>query len=127
MAAMFSRRALRRGLGEADVLHLYRTLLDRDPLRAEVVAQLAVTRDWRALLSAITASDEFRNGRPTAAVALRDVVVNIWHPDLAAWGHPAGTWTGDREAVMGEQGFTFLVRGTNSVAAQYRAGFPLPE
>ena len=127
MAAMFSRRALRRGLGEADVLHLYRTLLDRDPLRAEVVAQLAVTRDWRALLSAITASDEFRNGRPTAAVALRDVVVNIWHPDLAAWGHPAGTWTGDREAVMGEQGFTFLVRGTNSVADQYRAGFPLPE
>src|SRR5665647_1565299 len=86
MAAMFSRRALRRGLGEADVLHLYRTLLDRDPLRAEVVAQLAVTRDWRALLRAITASDEFRNGRPTAAVALRDVVVNIWHPDLARGG-----------------------------------------
>jgi len=125
MTAMFT-RVLHRNLGESDVAHLYRTLLGREPGRSETAAQLATARDWRTLLSAIVGSDEFRNGRPTPAVPSTDVRVNTWHRDLAEWGHPSGTWSGDREAVMGAQGFTFLVRGTNSVVDQYQDSYRLP-
>ena len=127
MTAMFARRLLRGGIGGADVHLLYRSLLGREPEPAEVSAQLAATRDWWVLLSAITASEEFRNGRPTAAVPRKDVPVNVWHPDLARWTTPPGTWSTDREAVMGRDGFAFLAEGTNSVAAQYSSTRELPE
>lgn len=127
MTAMLARRLARGAMGAADVQLLYRSLLGREPEPAEVSAQLAATRDWWVLLSTITASDEFRNGRPTAAVPRKDVPVNVWHPDLARWGHPPGTWSADREAVMGQDGVVFLARGTNSIASQYSSSHELPE
>ena len=127
MTGMFARRLPRGVIGGADVHLLYRSLLGREPEPAEVSAQLAATRDWWVLLSAITASEEFRNGRPTAAVPRKDVPVNVWHPDLARWTTAPGTWSDDREAVMGRDGFTFLAEGTNSVAAQYSSTRRLPD
>lgn len=124
---MFARRLARGAIGSADVQLIYRSLLGRDAEPAEVAAQLAATRDWWVLLSAVAASDEFRNGRPTAAVPRKDVPVNVWHPDLARWGTAPGTWSDDHEAIMGEDGYVFLVKGTNSVASQYSAARRLPD
>lgn len=114
-------------MGAADVQLLYRSLLGREAASAEVASQLAATRDWWRLLSTITASDEFRDGRPTAAMPRKDVPVNVWHPDLARWGHPPGTWSDDHEAVMGRDGIVFLAGGTNSIASQYQTAYTLPE
>lgn len=114
-------------LADGDVALLYRLLLGRTPSADEIAAQRRATDDWRVLLAAIVASDEHRMHRATA-FGPNDTVrrVNVWHPELASWGHQAGTYSSDGEAVMGRDGFVFLVRGTNSVLDQFQLDFELP-
>ena len=117
------------GLAPEDVAGLYRSLLGRSPSTDEVASQRAATDDWRALLASIAASDEYKAawsaGRQRGGAA-DQALVNVWHPDLSRFGHPAGTWSRDGQAVMGKEGWIFLARGSNSVLDQYQSDFSLP-
>ena len=106
---------------------LYRDLLGRTPSREEVADQLASTSDWRVLVAIIVGSDEYHARRPADSAPRTRPVVNIWHPQLAAFGHQPGLWSDDGEAVIGTDGWLFLARGTNAVLDQYRPDFPLPD
>ena len=110
------------GLTYAGVVHLYEGLLRRTPSRDEVEAQLAATTDWRYLLSAIAASDEYaaqKRQEPSATIP----TVNIWHPELAVHAHRTGTLSEDGSTLVGLDGWLFLIKGSNSVLEQYQSTF----
>lgn len=104
------------------VVHLYESLLGRTPSQDEVRAQLAATTDWRVLLSAVAASDEYaaqKRQEPSTMIP----TVNIWHPELAVHTHRAGTLSDDGSTLVGLNGWLFLIKGSNSVLDQYQSAF----
>lgn len=115
-----------RCLEAADVVLLYTELLGRPPSDEEVGHQLGAALDLRALLQAILVSPEYRGRRDHPPMPALPSIVNVWHEDLAALGHQAGTWSDDGVAVMGREGWVFLGSGTNAVLDQYRGAFELP-
>ena len=117
------------GLTPAGVRCIYETLLGRSPSADEVTAQLAATTEWSVLLRAVAESDEYRAARAMSGHRTDDVGtprVNTWHPDLARFSHPEGMWSLDGEAVVGQEGWIFLGRGTNAVLEQHQPDFVLP-
>lgn len=109
---------------------MYERLLGRTPSEPEVSGQVTATQDWRVLLGAMIDSSEYRaahsspGNEPSRASATR---INAWHPDSAGFTQPPGTWSHDDKAVMGDEGWIYLARGSNSVADQYRPGFELAD
>jgi alginate O-acetyltransferase complex protein AlgJ len=113
----------------ADVIRVYRTLLGRSPSGQEAADQLAASTDWRVLLDVVASSDEYRVSHLASVPRQGEAdspLVNIWHPELQRFAHPPGAWSQDGQAIVGKDGWVFLVRGSNSVADQYQLDYKLP-
>lgn len=114
-------------LTREQVVAVYRQLLDRLPSEEEVAHQLATLPTLEALLRVALDSDEYaarlaaEHGRRAAPPA---TVANVFHPELAAWGHPPGTRSPDGDAVVGQAGWLFLCGGTNANLGQYVGEVP---
>lgn len=112
--------------GSQDLVHAshvrlaYRALLGREATAEEVRIQLAGLTTTGQLLDILTASPEFTG---TARVLLDPQTgparANIWHEDLAEWGHPVGSTSPDGVAVVGQRGWLFIQGGSNSNLAQH--------
>lgn len=105
-------------LTREQVVSVYRQVLGRTPREQEIEHQLATLPTLDAMLRVALDSDEYRLRHPAAP---RDVphVANVFHPDLAAWGHPAGYRSDDGIAIVGREGWLFLCGGTNANLGQY--------
>jgi alginate O-acetyltransferase complex protein AlgJ len=108
-------------LTREQVVSVYRQVLGRTPSEQEVDNQLAAMLTLDGLLRVALDSDEY-------AARLREsdtdstripAVVNVFHPDLAQWGLPPGTRSGDEIAIIGHEGWLFLCGGTNANLGQY--------
>jgi hypothetical protein len=108
-------------LTRAQVISVYRQVLGRTPGEDEVEHQLAGPRTLDEMLRVALDSEEY-------AARLREAgqrsprsptVVNTFHPDLAAWGHPVGRRSDDGIAIVGHDGWLFLCGGTNANLGQY--------
>jgi hypothetical protein len=108
-------------LTREQVLSVYRQVLGRTPSKQEIEDQLAATGTLDGLLRVALDSDEYaaqlreRGADSSRAPAL----VNVFHPDLAAWGLPPGTRSDDGIAIVGHEGWLFLCGGTNANLGQY--------
>lgn len=109
------------GLTREQVVSVYRQVLDRTPREEEIDAQLAALSTLDGLLRVALDSDEYaaRQGDRGASTARMPAVVNIFHPDLAAWGLQPGTRSNDEIAIVGHEGWLFLCGGTNANLGQY--------
>ncbi|MEA2220493.1 MAG: alginate O-acetyltransferase complex protein AlgJ [Solirubrobacteraceae bacterium] len=110
------------GLTPDDVRAIYRELLERDALAGEVQAQMATCRTAGELVHVVHASEEYEmrlRARGKAALVERPRV-NVWHPDLAGWTHPPGTVSEDGTAIVGHEGWLFILSGSNSTLVQHR-------
>jgi len=109
-------------LTREQILAVYRQVLEREPREDEIQAQLAGAPDLEALLRIALESEEYaerlRQRGLTAPSGTRPVV-NVYHPDLAQWGLPAGTRSEDGIAIVGREGWLFLCGGTNANLGQY--------
>ena len=108
-------------LTREQVLSVYRQVLGRTPAEHEIAHQLAEAPSLDALLRVALDSDEYATRQQEVgrrAVRERSVV-NIWHPELAAWTHPPGRRSADGIAVVGRDGWLFLCGGTNANLGQY--------
>jgi hypothetical protein len=108
-------------LTREQVASVYQQLLGRPPSEREVDDQLAAMPTLDDLLRVALESDEYaaqlREHR--ADISRAPAVVNVFHPDLAPWGLPPGTRSGDEIAVVGHEGWLFLCGGTNANLGQY--------
>jgi hypothetical protein len=107
-------------LTREQVIAVYRQVLGRLPSEDEIAEQLAAG-DLDNLLRIAIESEEYavrlRNRRAESA---RDPTqVNVFHPDLAQWGLPAGTRSEDGAAIVGREGWLFLCGGSNANLGQY--------
>jgi alginate O-acetyltransferase complex protein AlgJ len=104
------------------VISVYRQVLGRHPQEAEIQHQLNTLPSLDAMLRVALDSDEYaarltpEQRRPPTR---RPSVVNVFHPDLAEWGHPAGRRSDDGDAIVGREGWLFLCGGTNANLGQY--------
>ncbi|HEV7615617.1 MAG TPA: hypothetical protein VGO36_05255 [Solirubrobacterales bacterium] len=106
-------------LTREQVISVYREVLGRTPSEADIDHQLATAPTLDALLRLALDSDEF--GAQQEARRQRDApaLVNVFHPDLAAWSLPPGTRSADDVAIVGREGWLFLCGGTNANLGQY--------
>jgi alginate O-acetyltransferase complex protein AlgJ len=96
---------------------VYEEILGRMPDDAEVESQLGQP-GLAAMIRLALDSPEYKGRqRMSVAAAAGPPVVNIYHPDLAAYGLPPGTRSDD--AIVGNDGFLFLYRGSNANLEQY--------
>jgi hypothetical protein len=117
----------REGLTAAQVAAAYRQMLGREPTPADIEAQLALP-DLDTLLRVVLDSDEY--AARLAEVGARSVrdptVVNVYHPDLEAFGTPPGTKSPDGNAIVGRGGQLLLCGGTNAVLDQFTGDQRMP-
>jgi len=108
-------------LTREQVVSVYRQVLGRTPGEEEIVQQLEAAGSLDGMLRTALESDEYAARlRDRGAGATRDpAFVNIFHPDLAAWGFPPGTRSSDGIAIVGREGWLFLCGGTNANLGQY--------
>jgi hypothetical protein len=102
-----------------EVVAVYRQLLGREPSEEEVAHQLAASSTLEALLRAVLDSEEYATRIRQQIAAQTGAVVNVYHPDLAAWGPAPGTRSDDGVAIVGHHGWLFLCGGTNANLGQY--------
>lgn len=103
------------------VISVYRQVLDREPSEPEIDAQMTAVGNLEELLRIALESEEYavRLRERGAGTGRQPASVNVYHPDLAAWGLPPGTRSGDEIAVVGDDGWLFLRGGTNANLGQY--------
>jgi hypothetical protein len=101
------------------VISVYRQVLGRTPREDEVDQQLETMPTLEALLRVALDSEEYTEQQREAARARTPAAVNVFHPDLAAWGLPPGTRSHDGVAIVGHEGWLFLCGGTNANLGQY--------
>jgi alginate O-acetyltransferase complex protein AlgJ len=106
-------------LTREQVIAVYEQVLQRTPREDEIEHQLATMPTLEALLRVALDSDEYAGQLRAAERAAVPAVVNVFHPDLAAWGLPPGTRSGDEIAIVGHDGWLFLCGGTNANLGQY--------
>lgn len=106
-------------LTAAQVRAVYKEVLGRTPREDEVEHQLAAMPSLDALLRVALDSDEYAEKQREEMRATVPAVVNVFHPDLAAWGPPPGTRSEDGVAIVGHDGWLFLCGGTNANLGQY--------
>lgn len=106
-------------LTREQVISVYREVLGRTPREDEIEQQLATMPDLDGLLRVALDSEEYAEREREAARAAVPPVVNIFHPDLAAWTLPPGTRSEDGVAIVGHEGWLFLCGGTNANLGQY--------
>lgn len=102
-----------------EVLAVYRQLLGRDPTEGEIAHQLGTMGSLEEMLRVVLASEEYETRTRQRIAAQTEAVVNVYHPDLAAWGLPPGTRSDDGIAIVGHNGWLFLCGGTNANLGQY--------
>jgi alginate O-acetyltransferase complex protein AlgJ len=102
-----------------EVLAVYRQLLGRDPTEEEVAHQVGTMGTLEEMLRVVLDSEEYETRTRQRIAAQTGAVVNVYHPDLAAWGPPPGTRSDDGIAIVGHQGWLFLCGGTNANLGQY--------
>lgn len=100
---------------------MYRQVLGRTPAEHEIEHQLAGLRTLDEMLRIALDSEEYamRLREAGRRAPRRQTVVNAWHPELAAWGHPVGQRSDDGIAIVGREGWLFLCGGTNANLGQY--------
>lgn len=101
------------------VASVYRQVLGREASEAEIAGQLAGAPTLDAMLRIALDSEEYAERLKAAASRAPGAVVNVFHPDLAAWGLPPGTRSEDGVAIVGHEGWLFLCGGTNANLGQY--------
>jgi hypothetical protein len=108
-------------LTREQVVSVYRQVLGRTPGEEEIDHQLAAVSTLDAMLRVALDSDEYaaRLQERGVAAARSQAVVNVFHPDLAAWGLPPGTRSADGIGIVGNDGWLFLCGGTNANLGQY--------
>lgn len=109
------------GLTREQVVSVYRQVLGRTPSAQEIEDRLAAAPTLDGVLRVALDSDEYaarlrERGRSSPRTP---AVVNVFHPDLAAWGLPPGTRSDDGVAIVGHDGWLFLCGGTNANLGQY--------
>ncbi len=114
-------------LTREQVVSVYRQVLGRTPGQQEIAHQLAGPRTLDEMLRIALDSEEYATrlreaGRRSPRT---QTVVNTWHPDLAAWGHPVGQRSDDGIAIVGREGWLFLCGGTNANLGQYVGAAPM--
>jgi hypothetical protein len=108
-------------LTREQIVSIYQQVLERTPSEREIDEQIAARATLDALLRVALDSEEYAvrlRGRRIAP-ARTQAVVNVFHPDLAAWGIPPGTRSDDEIAIVGSDGWLFLCGGTNANLGQY--------
>lgn len=108
-------------LTREQVSSVYRQVLGRTPNEEEIASQLASLSTLDEILRAALDSEEYavRLRKAGIEAARQGAVVNVYHPDLAAWTLPAGTRSEDEIAIVGSEGWLFLCGGTNANLDQY--------
>ena len=108
-------------LTREQVVSVYRQVLSRTPSEAEIEHHTATAGTLDEMLRVALDSDEYAAGLSERGVstARSRAVVNVFHPDLAAWGMPPGTRSADGIAIVGHDGWLFLCGGTNANLGQY--------
>lgn len=108
-------------LTREEVASVYRQVLGRTASDAEIDQQLATMPTLDAMLRVALDSEEYavRLREQGAQSARSPAVVNVFHPDLAAWGLPPGTRSDDGIAIVGHNGWLFLCGGSNANLGQY--------
>jgi len=108
-------------LTREQVVSVYRQVLGRTPAEHEIEHQLAGPRTLDEMLRIALDSEEYamRLREAGRRSLRRQTVVNAWHPELAAWGHPVGQRSDDGIAIVGRDGWLFLCGGTNANLGQY--------
>jgi alginate O-acetyltransferase complex protein AlgJ len=101
------------------VVAVYRQILGRTPRDDEIDHQLAALPTLDAMLRVALDSDEYGARLGAARPPRPSSVVNVYHPDLAQWGHPPGKRSGDAIAIVGREGWLFLCGGSNANLGQY--------
>jgi hypothetical protein len=103
------------------IVSVYRQVLEREPSKEEIRAQLATVSDLDSLLRVALESEEYaeRQRRRGMNATHSPTVANIFHPDLAQWGLQPGTRSADEIAIVGREGWLFLCGGTNANLEQY--------
>jgi alginate O-acetyltransferase complex protein AlgJ len=98
----------------------YRQMLGREASADDIRSQLALP-DLEALLRLVLDSDEYaaRLAEAGNKSARNPTTVNIYHPDLEAFGPPPGTPSADGSAIVGSGGQLLLHGGSNAVLGQY--------
>jgi alginate O-acetyltransferase complex protein AlgJ len=106
-------------LTAAQVRAVYEEVLGRKPDDSEVESQMGQP-DLAAMLRLALDSAEYQEQlRLKAAASAGPSFVNVHHPDLAAYGLPPGTRSDDEIGIVGDDGFLFLFRGTNTNVEQH--------
>lgn len=106
-------------LTREQVTSVYRQILGRTPRQDEVDHQLSTMPTLEALLRVALDSEEYAEQQREAMHARTPAAVNVYHPDLAAWGLVPGTRSDDGVAIVGHEGWLFLCGGTNANLGQY--------
>jgi hypothetical protein len=106
-------------LTREQVVSVYREVLGRTPREDEVEQQLEAMPTLDALLRVALDSDEYAENQREAMRREIPAVVNVFHPELAAWALPPGTRSDDGIAIVGHEGWLFLCGGTNANLGQY--------
>jgi alginate O-acetyltransferase complex protein AlgJ len=108
-------------LTREQVVSIYRQVLGRTPGEQEIAHQLATMPTLDAMLRVALDSDEYRARLASEGQRLPRTpsVVNVFHPELAQWGHPVGRRSDDQIAIIGHDGWLFLCGGTNANLGQY--------
>lgn len=108
-------------LTREQVVSVYNQVLGRTPSEQEIDHQLATMDTLDQLLRVALDSEEYaaRLREQRMKSARSQATINIFHPDLAAWGLPPGTRSDDGIAVVGREGWLFLCGGTNANLGQY--------
>jgi alginate O-acetyltransferase complex protein AlgJ len=108
-------------LTREQVVSVYRQVLGRTPSEEEIDYQLTAASTLDGMLRIALDSEEYterlRGARPDSSRSR--TFVNVFHPDLAAWGLPPGTRSEDGIAIVGRDGWLFLCGGTNANLGQY--------
>lgn len=109
-------------LTHEQVISVYRQVLGRTPGDDEIEHQLAAMTSLDDMIRVALDSDEYA-ARLHAELGRRPsrpaTVVNVFHRDLAEWGHPPGKRSDDAIAIVGREGWLFLCGGSNANLGQY--------
>lgn len=108
-------------LSREQVISVYRQVLGRTPSEEDIEAQLTGLTTLDGMLRVALDSEEYaaQLRERGLASARTPALVNVYHPDLAAWGLPPGTRSDDGVAIVGHDGWLFLCGGTNANLGQY--------
>lgn len=108
-------------LTREQVVAVYRQVLGRSPSDKDVEYHLGSSPTLDAFLRVVLDSEEYAARLRERGIGLprTQAVVNVFHPDLAAWSLPPGTRSDDDIAIVGHEGWLFLCGGTNANLGQY--------